>query len=1526
MGISQIKWSLLLPDDIDRLKTCDIEYSACYDANNEVVVGGLMDLRMGSYIAGVKCATCGFTYPKCEGHYGCITLVDRLYNTAYMKYVQMLLMARCREPGCHASLVHPNYKAMLESKGRVESLSRKTFMDLMTKTCGACGLRQPKYLCKTKSTFLIQEVEARTKSVRDSGRACVQSEMSIDVVYNQVSRIDPDVRFILEKLGMSLHPDQLFVTKLPVVPPTMRQDSSEVITSASLMSRHDRITQVYARIVKHNTALGNLHAARIINQTQNLQASSVPDLNAHVARHKKVSCRKMQLLCEQTADPAEWEAQRRRMHYRLQREVHDLMYYSKTRDELHNNPASRVMYDVEPSKSGERVLTKRIYGMNMSQNVFSFVGRICGKEGRIRGDIEGSTTTMCARGTVTPDTSIDVDEVGLPMDMAMELSYPELVTRSTLHRLQGYMNNTEKGIYPSAVQVERNGVVMETKDAGLLRFGDVVHRNPIDGDRCVMNRQPTLHIMSMMAFRVRLVRSQTIRVNTVVCKAYNMDFDGDAAALHFPQSLVAIAELVYLSSVLSPSMLLSRKNNALTVAPIQDTLVACYGITSKDEFFTRDECLELLGNMEDMRCVLRFMATTPAILRPRVMYTGKQLMACICIRGLVPGDHIHYRGASTQFDDRLTEDENRNLDHSVLVWGGELIHGQFDANTMSTRHRSFLHILMLDFGIEAFHRCIRSLQLLANGYNRMRGFTIGIGDYRVPANVRDAANACRATIHAKLNETYAQVQDGTIPQEPGLTVRETNERKINGVLNQTVNAVGDVIFKELPASSNLKRIVLAGSKGTVLDIGQALGSLGQSNLAGQRVKNSMDAGRTFPHFERDHAEDHVSRGYIDRSYVQGLDPLGFFIHAMSGREGLVDTAVQTADPGYAQRRAVKALEGCRAMDLDTNQTAIVTASTTLVPGTNTHVPRIIQFEYGANGGGIDPMYIERERWGRYELNSYPCGFRRTIDDIVADLTWGRSPEPGDDNAATAAYENVVRFMDNLEMGDAVRKLIMAYAVRHGRGHGAVFWDRFLKVVEYKFQRSRIEGGTPIGILTAQSIGEPATQMTLNTFHFAGISAKNVTLGFPRLKEIFNVTARISTPMVRIYLTEAYQTKPQAEVENTMVRLLTQLVPVRMEDLGVQVEFEPMRLYMHSDVFNSHGGALCRLRSETKTSMRTKWVPVTCMRIRLQEVKLELRHITHKSLMQRLIALPSRSCLMSQCDVVLHTGPIMIENNMDLEELMMHDVPGEWTLYLYFRDKSMGTGKLPRRTTAHQLFQEQVAALIRQHVVSGLDCISDAKFHSRKCTELATVNEEVPTEWYIDAYVDPHQGMGRSVQSDKHTQMCRVNLRRICNQMALDPDGAVDVSRIYSNDIHAMVGVYGIEVAKKVIEREMATVMEFDGTFVSGANFALMADYICQYGSVLGFQRYAHRKRVYNTALAAASFEEPILHLTSAAVANRTDSISDPTSTTTVGGLIPYGSGYVDIIESDTDALPTHSRKRSASDFGDSSQLFCSKRP
>jgi DNA-directed RNA polymerase II subunit RPB1 len=723
----------------------------------------------------------------------------------------------------------------------------------------------------------------------------------------------------------------------------------------------------------------------------------------------------------------------------------------------------------------------------------SLSGQLKGKEGRIRGNLMGKRCDFTARSVITGDDFLSVGEVGVPESVAETLTIPVKVTAWNKKTLQEMLHADETSIRfvirPTGSRVDLSFVSRYTIT---LDVGWTVERKLLDGDIVLFNRQPTLHKMGIMAHIVRVMKGSTFRMNLSCTTPYNADFDGDEMNLHALQTVQAQAEARHIMSV--KYQIVSPQSNRPVMGIIQDALLGAYLLTGDVK----------ISRVNFFRCVYN-MPGWMGTVEQKELYTGHELISMTL-------PVVNWEG------------------HGVKIVAGKLLYGQMTKKVLGTSHGSLIHVIYNDCGPDETVLFINRLQLVVHMYLSIRGFSVSISDMI-------CSKEHNAYIHDECQRAYKDVEN------------LSNESAINGRLNACRDSVGVKVQEPLDQSNQLYCMVSSGAKGSATNISQILAVVGQQNLEGGRIPNTW-TDRTLPHFKRG-VYGPREKGFIDHSYVEGLKPWEVFFHAISGREGVIDTAIKTATSGYIQRKFVKALE---------NAVARSDGSIRHADGS------VIQFLYGDDG--FDAMCIEKQciepvdfdtdkiPYEEYleltENQEYLGALNKWKDPVHRDTNHYMLPIPVDRIISTVQtiykiggirleqvdiFWRVDAFIK--EVDNKMLKILFRYKMNSYRMYERKITDDQLTKIFFDIRRKletiRISAGEAVGAVAAQSIGEPCTQMTLNTFHHAGNSAKNVTLGIPRLMELINCIQHIQTPVT------TFTTEDTNQVVN-------KLKHVRLEDI------------------------------------------------------------------------------------------------------------------------------------------------------------------------------------------------------------------------------------------------------------------------------------------------------------------------------------------------------------------------------------------
>ncbi|GMI36943.1 hypothetical protein TrCOL_g7025 [Triparma columacea] len=332
----------------------------------------------------------------------------------------------------------------------------------------------------------------------------------------------------------------------------------------------------------------------------------------------------------------------------------------------------------------------------------------------------GKRVNFSARTVITADPNLGIDQVRVPRSVALNLTVPEKVTPFNEALMQQLAENGPT-IHPGAKHIIRDDGTridlryVKHKNDVILKPGWVVERHLRDDDVVLFNRQPSLHKMSIMGHRAKVLDWSTFRLNLSCTSPYNADFDGDEMNLHVPQSLPARAEAELM--MLSPRVIVSGQSNRPVMGIVQDSLLASQRMTKRDVFIEKDLMYNLLMWVVDWDGII----PAPAILKPKPLWTGKQVFSLICPKvNLVNKGNTHPKEG--------VPNTLNVFDSQVVIRKGELLAGIVDKKTIGTGMGGLIHTSWLDVGHDETRRFMNQIQQVTNYWVLQSSFSIGVTD------------------------------------------------------------------------------------------------------------------------------------------------------------------------------------------------------------------------------------------------------------------------------------------------------------------------------------------------------------------------------------------------------------------------------------------------------------------------------------------------------------------------------------------------------------------------------------------------------------------------------------------------------------------------------------------------------------------------------------------------------------------------------------------------------------------------------
>jgi DNA-directed RNA polymerase II subunit RPB1 len=1381
-----LQFSILSPDEIRKASVANIVSRDTY-VNNKPVIGGLFDPRMGVLDPGLICPTDGLNYMKTPGYFGHIELARPIFYIQYLHTIVKILRCVCVK--CSKLLIDKtkyDYLLKLSSKKRWDKVFKlaSKVARCGDETCEGCGCKQPRKIMKEGLATLIAEWD-NIDGIESKNKEKLTMRMTPEIVLKIFRRIsDEDVNF----LGFSptwSRPDWMVCQVLAVPPPAVRPSVKHDAQQRS----EDDISHIIVNIVKANKTL-----------QEKLQSN---------ASEKVIE---------------DWTMV--------------LQYYCATMvDNKIPGVASVAQRSGRPLKSIKE--------------------RLVGKPGRVRGNLMGKRVDFSARSVITPDANIGISQLGIPLKVAKNITFPEVVNKRNKKFLTKLMLNGPNE-YPGAKILERksgDSISLRYVDRNSIELfeGDVVHRHLLDGDPVLFNRQPTLHRMSMMChFAKILKKGDTFRLNVADTKPYNADFDGDEMNLHGPQDYESAAELANLAAV--ARQIISPANNSPIIGIFQDSLLGSFRFTRKDINFDSRTAMNLLMAFDKTDVKL--------FSKPNQRITNFELLTQI-----LPPMSSHFKNG--QYG---SGEDSKTSNNVIEIMNGKYVRGQLDKKALGAGSKGLIHSIFNDFSYVDAGEFIDNLQNLITEYMKLSAYSVGISDLIADSTTNQKISDAMLKKKQEVKNLIDQTHLGTFENSTGKTNEVEFESKVNSILQKAADEAGKIGRKSLAADNRFVIMVNSGSKGKSLNIAQMISCLGQQNVDGKRIPYGFED-RTLPHYTK-YNDSPEARGFVESSFIQGLTPTELYFHAMGGRTGLIDTAVKTSTTGYIQRRLIKGLEDLR-----------VHYDMTVRNNKN----KIVQFAYGDDN--IDPTKVENQHfplanatrediYAHFQIpmdetnnailttNYTKAALKRikkqsqqlisktaemvnymikSRDNIVADVF--KFMDKTDIHIPVHFHRIINNIHNQLSIQSNSLVNITPYELyelldhafnKLKKNHYAAPTELFkiafyyylspktlltikrfnrkavtflLETIITNYNKSIIHPGEMVGMIAAQSIGEPTTQMTLNTFHFAGVASKsNATRGVPRVEEILSLSENPKKPSVTIHLKETERDDIQKAQELKYTLEYTSLRDV-VDSVSICFDPDEMTTLIEEDKplmaeYNEFQKLLDSCNDvefeEKESDDKSKWI----IRMELNKESMLDKHISMDDI--------HFAVSNSYSDDI---SCVYADMNADKLVFRIRLTKANYTSKKHSLDQSDEIYKLKN-------FQNN---LLNNIILRGVK-------HIPKVLLRKSVKEVVLDD-------------GNYVQKDGWLlDTVGTNLRDILTL------SSIDTSKTFSNDIQEVYRTLGLEAARQAIFNELSEAMDHAGVYINYHHMSILCDRMCATSKMVSIFRHGINNDDIGP-IAKASFEE-----------------------------------------------------------------------
>ena len=1399
--------------------------------NYEPKKNGLVDLALGTSDIYLICTTCGGGSMECPGHFGHIELILPVFHFGFLNHLKNILQCVCIK--CSKILV---------------KLTDDKCKDILNKKC-ELRYKEIKFLTKTLSncSYCNNPVPKIKREIKESGTIKILLEYSgidndvyIDSAKKQKNSLSPsecyDVLSNLsdqscELLGFNTllqRPEDMIIKIFPIPPVCIRPTAKLDFISPATME--DSLT---------------LNISDIVISNNRLEKQYIRDL-----------------------ETGENSSYFQDLFNLLQLNV--VTYFDNGTLKL---PRTEF-------KMGNKI-TK------------SISERLKGKHGRMRSNLMGKRVDFSARTVITTDPYISIDQIGIPIKIAMELTIPEEVTTYNINKLNKLVNNG-KTKYPGAnfilKKIYENGntktMVIDLKYRRKeikLNIGDIVERHMVDDDYILFNRQPTLHKPSMMGHRAHIIHNEnmhTFRVNVSVCEPYNADFDGDEMNLHLGQTIQSRNEIELLANVMY--QIIGAKTSNPIIGCQQDSISGAYMLSVSTKKIKGKDVANMLCN-------------TSSIKKYNIdldkEYTGNEIFSFI-----IPKE-INIK----KYDD------NKLL--IVDIVNGNIKTGILNKSLVSLSKNSITHYIWNKCGGEKTKLFINDAQKLILNYLLFVGQSISIRDIMIPADLK---NKVKTILNTELTDVKIM-----LTESEKINSNVSNiEKIITEKLNIIQVKIGKIIFNSIDPSYFINVSIKSEAKGNITNVAQMSGTVGQQLFSGERIKKLN--GRSFIYFSK-YDDTPEARGFIINSYIQGLRGYEFFINASAGRDGLIDTALKTAQTGYIQRQLIKALEDLNIKYDNTNRNAknnivqfiygenginqvIQTdISIKIINMNNSKLKNIFTFTDSEINQLHNKLKINTSELLRFNEKYYntmiqfrdeiriiqhkvlldykiikssfnlPINFYRIIHDYNTNsVCIELSPSYIIESIESFIIDHDTRILTSIKKSHTYMKSVdlqLKYLLKicmyeYLSPKKCIFeygltkkkFDELMNEIKDNFIKSMVEPGEMVGILAGQSVGEPTSQITLNTKHAAGGGSVTsvLNMGVERIQELLHYTKNIKTPQMVIYFDKKHNKDSifiNKVVSNIKILTFNNLIS------NIEIYTYLPGKNIVNDIINNDNVKFPFFTNNKKEELENfKFL----FRFKLDLNKLIKLNITMLDIKIKFISYwykiynNLKSVKKSVKDIITKIINCVILSNSEIDTVC----------YIHIRFNLIEFN--------YNIILEFLKIVTKEINLTGINSINDISYFPENTKSFNVDTGDVDTNSEFVAYTQ-----GINMKDIKYFK-------------------GIDLTKLICNNIESIYKCYGIEATRQVLLYELTRTFELSGAYINNAHLSVVVDNMCQMGDIISIDRHGMNKLDLDP-ICRASFEKTVEHFINAAIFNEKDTFESVSSRIALGKVIKGGTGAFDLM-------------------------------
>ncbi len=1142
-------------------------------------------------------------------------------------------------------------------------------------------------------------------------------------------------------------------------------------------------------------------------------------------------------------------------------------------------------------------MSSRIVGGN-GQALASLASRLRGKEGRIRGNLEGKRIHYAGRSVITGDNNINIDEVGVPIAIAKILQTPEKVRPYNIDRLMTYFLN-KKHTYPGCSKIIKADTgatyfVESMRSDITLEYGDIIFHDMVDGEYDFMNRAPSLLWSAISGHRTRILpNGDTFRLSVNVADTlYGGDFDGDAMSMYPPHSEIAQNECATLSNL--KRWFISYKDRSPSMGVYHDNLIGMFELTKASIRVSRFNVMRLLAQVEYGSFLHRFVDLD------QDYYSGSEIISLLLPEINYSKRPTFYKPEYAGFIDYHPQEIQ------VEIKRGKILSGRLDKKSLGQGvNDSLFHKVYNSYGVDAAMNLLYNMQQVSTKYLLMRGYTINYDDIAIKKDILQRINDVTASLLHDSSLLTKRYRAGLLVPPIGMTVEEFYEQEQLAILSPGDSFTKIVMESLNHENNNLYKLVASGTKGKAANITQMACSLGQISSKGRRMRKSFGYERALPYARRFHDEPEAV-GFIPESFVTGVSSLSAIAQQQDGRNGIATKALSTGITGFHNRKSNKALE------------AVITNN----ERQSVKYDSVVQQLYGEDGVDIRKVaYVSfsvmlastdsfRKRfevdWSKLPKAAQNSTNRTILEQEMVNLIASRKTyRSGFSKIESCNFKdmlvagqqvlpvNVGRVVEDIayyhsdysqelnqtltpvewqEMKDAIKErlpymhynetcernrievpeyILASFTLmnmsidmdlcyrnvvdkRIDRKLMRLVTDQILSI----YKKSLVEYGTSVGMITSQCTSESMTQRILDSIH-ATVSKTNF---LTRIKEVYGgkKTEQLGDPYMDIFVKDEY-----AGDVSAMQQIANE---IEMMSLGTfvtrsQIFFESYKGIVHpkyqAEIDTVFGPFEKHFVNQKPPSTLIKWC-----------IRLELSHTT------------------------------LIEKTMQISTIYRKLMEQHPLLYIVYTDDN--ADKIVMRIYLQRdLFKRDSA--VDQHTIHDF-------VHSKLLTSVIRGVEGIQSAVVLKEFVP------RTVErADGSMEVIRqhiirtsgTNLKEIMNHSMLN------LSKTTSNSIMEIQELYGIDAARmKLIQ----CLRELSGSDINIKHYTLIADMLTFNGFVSNIEKSGLEESNAGNALLSMSYSHPIQRITEAALRNDHSVVHTNISSSLMMGTTPdIGSNYNGIL-------------------------------